>query len=250
MNCSNASSGLIPIFDPGVEWYAEEIESGNPFSFIRYGEGEWHVIIPDIPLKGKNLMWDETPGAIEELRSTLRAHHDHERYWPAIWHQPYLIKTKQNPKVIKWLKENTSDIKWHRGRVWRLAIEGDKFFHIVQAIRRQKLPIVFVGPQKIRCVEDKFSVSRFIEVPYKGAYHKRNKIERQILSFGKPAFIAFSVGAVSNILIHRLFPKIGDHSYLVDFGAVLEGLCGHGCRLYLRHMLKNPPRLQKNWEGK
>ena len=235
----------IKVFDPGIEWYADEIRSGVPFSFIRYGEGEWHVAVPSIKLKAVNARWKQAPRLVTEFQKTLLNHHEHNRYWQAIWHQSHLINQKYMARIKDYLAP-VKPIEWHRGRVWRLAIERCQFHHIVKAIQKIELPLIFVGPKPMRAVEKHFSIAQFIQTDCRLAHLQCDQIEQQILEYGKPAFISFSAGITAKILIHRLFPKIGSHSYLVDFCAVWEGLCGHARRVYLEKMIKKN-ETNRNW---
>jgi hypothetical protein len=107
---------------------------------------------------------------------------------------------------------------------------------------------VFVGPERIRGVQKHFRGSKFIEVHYTKAYYDISEIEDKILSIGQPALFSFSVGGTAKILIHDLFPEIGEWSYLIDFGAFWEGLCGKKARVYQWSL--TPERLRKNWMGK
>jgi len=242
---------MIETFSPGIEWYADEIRNSSPFSLSRYGEGEWRVIVPEMHVKKQRIYSEwRAKEAQDDLRHTLLCCHDDPRYFPAIWHQRYFAKDGRAAKITGWLGENELDwISWHDGRVWRRATESDWVHTIVSAIRSQPLPIVIVGPKSIKnVVKSKFSVAKFIEIHPHHAYYDRVKIIEEIESFDKPALISFSAGGTANILIHTLFPTIGQHSFLIDFGALWEGLAGKRVRPY--HRALTAGRIRKNWEGR
>lgn len=240
---------MIPMFSPGIRWYADEIRAGRPFSFIRYGEGEWRFIVPQLPEKtGRDGFW-RLREAQDALRHTLLNCHSHDRYFPAISHQQYLHAHKWLSPVKKWLRDSKLDwIRWHHGLVWRAAVERNKMSVVVSAIREQRLPVIVVGPKAIRSVGDKLRAAKFIQIHPTQAYWDRAKIEREILDFGKPALISFSAGCNTKMMIHSLFPQIGHHSIMLDFGAAWEGLCGHKTRPY--HMSLTAERIRRNWEGR
>lgn len=240
----------IPVFSPGINWYADEILKGNPFSLARYGEGEWRVVIPAIPVKKQNLYseWRDEE-AQDAMRHTLIEYHRHDRYFPAIWHQRAYAKDGRLNKIKTWLAENDlENIPWHDGRLWRRAVENDRVFAIVNAIRKQPLPLVVVGPDRVRhTMTKRFRMSKFIDIHPTHAYYDHDRIVERVLSFDEPALISFSAGGTANILIHTLFPEIGDRSFMIDFGALWEGLSGKRVRPYQRALTRD--RIEKNWEG-
>lgn len=240
--------GWIPVRSPGIGFYAREILANRPFSFVRYGEGEWRVMHPDLGLKRHPIYseWKDEE-AQDRLRATLANYHKHPRYWPALWHQRWYDKDNHMGKVKGWLREHdASDIPWHDGRVWRRATERDTGSIIINALRKQPLPLVFVGPPHMECVQRRFKGCRFIEIHYAHAYYDIDEIEKTILKIKEPALISFSAGGTAKIMIHDLFPKIGEWSFMIDFGAFWEGLCGRKARVYQRGL--TPERLKKNWQ--
>ena len=250
MNCSDASSGTteqtlkqsikyhdwIPVRSPGLSFYAEEIVSGRPFSLLRYGEGEWRVIHPDMHIKKHNIYSEwKAEVAQNRLRNTLVNYHKHPRYWPAIWHQRYYDKDGRLSKIQRWLKEsNLQDIPWHDGRLWRRATERLTFHIVVKALRKAPLPLVFVGPERIKSICKKLPVHDFITIDPTHAYNKLDETMEKILRRvpDEGAIVSFSAGGTANIMIHSLFSQLGESCFLIDFGAVWEGLVGMKTRPY------------------
>jgi hypothetical protein len=240
----------IPVRSLGIKFYAREIRAGRPFTFVRYGEGEWRTICPNMGVKGHHIYseWQERQ-AQDRLRNTLQSYHAHPRYWPAIWHQRWLAKSGNLTNVKTWLGENgLGGIPWHDGRLWRRATENDQAHIVVMAMKEQELPIVFVGPAKIRGVLKHFKGASLIETHYTHAYYDIPKIKKAILSIDHPALFSFSVGGTAKIIMHDIFPQIGDESFMIDFGAMWEGLCGKKARVYQREL--DEKRLRKNWTGR
>jgi hypothetical protein len=242
---------VIETFSPGIKWYARRIRERASFSFARYGEGEWRVIVPEMHVKKQRVFSEwHADEAQDAMRRTLLKYHNHLRYCPAIWHQRYYAKDGRDVKIEGWLNRNhLNEIDWHGGRVWRTAIENNAFFPVVKAIRSCVLPLIVVGPSKIKAaMEKKFKVAKFIEIHPFHAYHERFSILGEIALFDEPALISFSAGGTANILIHALFPLVGERSFLIDFGASWEVLSGNKIRPYAKGL--NRQRLHKNWEGK
>lgn len=242
---------MIPTFRAGPEEHTRCIRAGLPYSFARYGEGEWRVIVPDIYVKQQRIYSEwHSDYAQDALRDTLLKCYPDWNYCPAIWHQRAYAKDGRDRKIAKWLSDNSLDwINWYDGRVWRRAIESDRFHIVVDAVRACPLPLIFVGPEAIyKAVKGKFNVAKFVQIHPYHAFYDRAKIASKILSFGEPAMISFSAGGTANILIHTLFPLIGHHSIMVDFGASWEVLSGKRTRPYTKTL--TPGRIRKNWEGR
>jgi len=251
-----------------VEYYANEILSGNPFSLIRYGEGEWRVAIPSLPHKAdpaytskKKLrgiidiykqsawIWSQ-PESREALRETLVQFPHHDRYWPAAWHLNVMAKARYLPEIERWLHENgLKDIPWHSGWIWRQAIESDRFHIIVKAIREQPLPVIVVAPGRMHKIKSRLDVALFVNSKMPSGPNDIDTMADKVLGFGSPALIIFSAGVAGKIALHRLFPEIGHHSFLIDFGACFDGLCGN--KLWGAPRVGNltPERIELNWEG-
>lgn len=219
----------------GVSFYAKEILSGIPFSLARYGAGEWRCLVPSLKDQLRSPGFEEWHGNDEaqaRLRDTLLHRHDSPRYWVASWeHHNFRVRDG----IGEWLKETGLDkLDWHWGGVWRDAFMQDNVHTVVKAMRAQSLPLVFVGPDRIRPVCDHIEVAGFISVDPLRAYSGWEETAQEVLNFSEPAVVSFSAGNTANILIHHLFPLVGEESFLIDFGALWDGMCGNRKRLYQR----------------
>ena len=245
----------IEVFSPGAEWYAEEILSGMPFTFVRYGEGEWRTVVPKVPHKNfshprerthfKTIWNDPKSGAEEMLRGAVLNHHDHERYWTAMWHFRHLNHYNWLVPIKKWQDKNLGDVTWHDGYVWRRAIEGGRFGPIVHALREQRLPIVVVGPEALAELKDRLPIADHIVIHRWAAYYQMFEIEDAMRAQPPSLFILCGGGPVK-IIANKLFPDIGEESTMIDFGASWEGLLGHIARRYFKRI--KPGTLRRNWE--
>jgi len=244
---SKFDSARIPTFSPGIEWYATQVRSGTPLSLVRYGEGDLRTAVPPLPLKAKKGaygFWYDHPEAVEDFTLSLLNTPNHLDYFPAIWHQGNIIKWHWMPKLKRWLRDNNLDwIKWHRGRVWRLAMDKDKLYVFINAMKEQPLPIVMVGPERIRPAADRMNAELLVTHPTE-AYFQKDGIKNLLLSL-PPSFITFSAGGTAKMLISELFPLIGHQSFLIDFGAYWDYLCGNKIRK--QQKLLPPERLARNW---
>ena len=218
---------MTKLFAPGIEYYVRRIKQGEPFSFQRYHDGEWKAIVPGAaPLffPPQQIVW-----SIEKectiLRNTVLNCHRHPNYLMSMFTEIVLPAYRC---VREWIAANAPWIKWHNDKVFQKAALGGRLFPFVQAIRRQSLPVVIVGPQYLSRMP--LNIAHHIVTPgvktWPKLWYERGEIKKEILALGKPAFISFSAGMAVNVLIHELWPVIGQHSYMIDVGSLWDGLCG------------------------
>jgi len=242
--------GAVNIAFHPIGWYAKEILSGVPFSFPRFGDGDWRAILPELSYPTNKYWRSWNTLERQELRTATASIHNHPRYWAAFSrrHQQGLHRRGWLVHVKNFIRdENLSWVKWHDALIWRLATRTGAFYCIVEALREQSLPIVFIGPGYLSEVENRIPITGYLVTHPTEAIKSLDHLHIAILSFHRPAIFAFSCGSTANILIHRLFPEVGHQSYLIDFGAVWDGLLGNPCRSGQKHI--TPALVQRNWEG-
>jgi len=252
---SCAKKAGIQVFSPGLDYYVQEILSGIPFTLVRYGEGEWRTVVPSVPHKTfhgplqrqvfQKIWNDPKTGAEEMLRAAILNHHDHERYWAAMWHFKHLKQYHWLPTIKRWQdKKLGKDIVWHDGSIWRVAIEKGVFYPVIAALREQRLPIVVVGPGQLTGLGNRLPIHDHILIDRWGAFYEMDMMEEEMLKQPPCLFILCGAGP-AKIVANKLFPEIGEQSTMIDFGASWEGLLGHPARRYFREMSKE--KLEQNW---
>ena len=241
---------MIKLLSPGIGYYAHRIRHNVPFAFVRYGEGEWKPLVPDIPLRRKSQYWYKAVERAKLQRTLIECHQD-ENYKVALWHQRHIAREMNcQAEMETWIRENVPLwVKWYDGRIWRTTVERDQLYPLIRAMREQELPILLVGPRRIAPIKKVgFPVARHIVTHISQIWWEKEEIEKKILRFGKPALISFSAGCATKVLIHNLWPVIGHHSYLIDFGAMWDGMCGLRSRGFHRKL--TPARIRKNLRGR
>jgi len=88
--------------------------------------------------------------------------------------------------------------------------------------------VVVVGPPWLKGLP---FADEFVPVRSKDCWQDVDKIERRLR--GKAdSVISFSAGPAAKVLIWRLWPALGDTSWLIDFGSVWDVYCGKKTRRY------------------
>lgn len=209
------------------------------------------TVVPGIPFRmhrpPRHLAMWHTPKVVSALTRTLVNCHLHEDYWLAAWH---LDRFRRRSRVLEnWIRENVPPVMWHDGRVWRTATEEGNLYPLIQALKECPLPIVLVGPWWLNRLSERtgLPVAQHIETRRGVAILDKKSLKKQVRAFGKPAFIGFSVACVSKMLIHELWPLIGQHSFMVDFGAMWDVCCGIKTRPFHRELSEKT--IQRNLHG-
>jgi hypothetical protein len=227
----------------GIGHYAARIRSGQPFTLVRYGEGEWKNITPDIPPKHPRNVW-ATPASINDLRESIIHAPEDDNYLVGIWHIAHLKEIGAWPKVLAWLDTNAPPgVRWVNGRVFRAAVEKAILFPFVKAIRQCSLPIVLVGPQRIHTFSRRIApVARHIVIPPNECYPHKARVLRQVREFGKPAMILFSASGLTKMVAWQLWEDVGQQSFMIDCGAMWDVMLGYHSRTFHRTITKEKRR--------
>jgi len=216
---------------PGLQFYVNKLHNDERFSFIRYGNGEWDCILGTRTCTGSGSQRLD----ILALRNGLKAsilEPKNDRYYRAIQNLPYLSRLELLPQIETWLKQNKAqDIQWYFGDVFHRANGARQLAPLVEQL--WKRPVVIVGPKWLGKLP---FAKTLIEVIPKDCWQNVGAIEERLWTIPTGTIVSFSAGPTTKVLIHRLFPILGDTCWLIDFGSVWDPYCGVLSRTYHRHM--------------
>jgi len=250
----------LNILTPGIGFYADRVRKGDPFSLVRYGEGDLRLAVPTLTAKGDDprsrgskdtqanaRVW-ANPNARSIFRETLACPHDSSRYWVALWHLNIMKRSQRLERIEEWLaKVGQEKREYHDGSVWRIAVEKRQLGEMMNAIRSQPLPVVVVAPERMVSIRERLPVAKFIPSSIPCGPDAIPTLQEEILGVNEPVLVVFSAAAAAKVLIHRLFPLVGEHSFLIDFGASLDGLCGNRIRGYHGPKSLTEEAIEVNW---
>ena len=221
---------MMPVYTPGLEWYVNKLRDGECFSFARYENGEWDCILE---------LWSRTASGSQRFTPSLRkaltislTEKHKEAHYPAMT-PDYLARIKMLPRIERWLIENAPNLDWHYGTVFHRSSEYGKLYPLVKALKDRHT--VVVGPSWLRKLP---FVNDFVAVNPKDCWTQIDQIEEQLHKFNN-VVISFSAGPAAKVLIHRLAPILGQHSWLIDFGSLWDPYCGVRSRKYHRVLTTN-----------
>jgi hypothetical protein len=226
-----------PVERRPLSWYVGLLAAQTPFSFSRFGDGEWSAIFG---AAGANCDGHEYfPELGRDLRDAIVKPLP---YFYAM--QPRALKT-EGARIAAFLSENGIRMHWHDSDVFHEANRTGRLYPLVDQLRR--MTVVLIGPASLRAIDPAvFPVSHFIEIPPVNCYEKKHDILSEIVRHAEtagasPVVYAFSASMTANVLIHDLYPRLGDRSWFIDFGSLWDVYAGVNSRLYFK---------QGNWDTK
>lgn len=240
----------MDLYRPGVEYYAERIRSEEPFSFVKFGDGELKLAIPGMPLNPRLRSRFEAPAGAFFTHMLQECHVD-DNYIMALWRQELV---GDGNKLDEWFEQNVSPkVRYHDGMVWMRALTSGGLYPIIEAIREQSRKVCIVGPPELRHLEKLtgWDVVRYVPVHRAVAWLERGYVEaemRKVTSWG-PTFFVIAAGPIK-YLIHKLWPRFKKENFMIDFGSVFDPLCGYCSRVGFWNLTLGELWRNLGWETK
>jgi len=230
---------MKPLYKPGLGFYVEKLQRGEPFSFVRYGDGEWNYLLD----REKYVDSKDLQRYVSELHAALTAsilEPRMENYYLALQNHGYLGPRGYIPRIDQWLKEHKAPkINWHFGTVFHRASGSGQLWPLIKAL--QIRPLVMVGPEWLRKLT--FAM-KLTSIPPKHCWSSAELVETQLQNVASGSVVSFSAGPMAKVLIHRLAPILGQHSWLIDFGSLWDPYCGVKSRQY--HKIMSAKTIRRN----
>jgi len=220
----------VDVKAPGLQWYADKLNAGERFSFARYGNGEWDLVLGQGTRTGSGSQ-KFSPDLREAMRNTLMTRRM-GNYHLAIQSTGYLKRLGLLTPAQRWLEDNAPATEWYNGEVFHKASRRGRLRLLVKALEERFT--VVVGPPWLRRLP---FADAFILVQSKNCWQDVGAIAAQV-RMHQDCVVSFSAGPAAKVLIHRLYPEMGEHSWLIDFGSVWDPYCGKKSRRYHGRMTK------------
>jgi glycosyltransferase involved in cell wall biosynthesis len=214
----------IPVTLKPLDYYVNLLRDGSPFTFARFGDGEWNAILgaPGANCDGHEFF----PQLGKELTEALLARSDY----------CYGMQTRAlkygGRDIRRFLDTNGLTIPWHDADVFHYANNAGTLFPLVEQLRRMK--VVVIGPEHLRAINEMlFGYDHFIEIPAKNCFLSKSSVVQAIREYHSqhgPAVFAFSASMAANCIIHDVYPELGSKSWFIDFGSLWDVYAGVASR--------------------
>jgi hypothetical protein len=203
-----------------LDFYVSRLNAGQPFSFSRFGDGEWSAMLGKA---GANCDGHEYfPEMAKRLRDAVITSSD---YFYSI--QNFAIKN-MGAQIYRFLKKNKVCLTWYNSDVFHYANIAGELNPLVKALRTKN--VVMVGPSYLRKISSMlFEYKEYIEIPGNNCYSAIDKIESDVLSFGKGKtgyVYALSASMAANCIIDDCFKELGKTNWMIDFGSLWDIYAG------------------------
>ena len=222
------ASPVISLTHRSIDYFAELIAKKVPFSFPRYGDGEFSSILG---YSGQNCDGVQYTSSLQKaLAETLTYPHLQDNYYYGLL---AIALRFFRPYIERFTVKNNLDIKWTEATFLVAANRQGKLRNFLKVLQQRS--ILYVGPKYLQGVIDVpgLPVKHFIDVPERNAFEARQDIANKVLVYADKAdFVGFSAGPATKWLIWALYPDIGDTHTMFDLGSIFDGYVGRPSRKY------------------
>lgn len=203
----------------------ERLEKNEPFSFSRWGDGEWEAVL----------------GLREENESNCDGH----QYFPSLKEGLHQILISDPPSLFgmqklayhkligreidTYLKKYSIQREWLNADAFHIASSNGKIRSFFNLLATKK--ILLVGPAHLRRL--KLFDFDFCEVPEKNCWLHRERVIheiKEIVERKEPEVILFCAGMTSNWFVDQLNPWFA--GFVIDVGSLLDPYAGKNSRNY------------------
>lgn len=234
-----------------LTWFVDQLKNNLPFTFARYGDGEWLTILGFYGIHNSNGC-TFTRELSEDMRRVLRRENP---YYHAILkiarrERPVVYKEKLTPYggpvIDRWLQENDITMPWYDGDVLLEESLQGRLFPLIEQIREKR--VLYVGNKRLRGLRMKggagfFPYYAYVQPPPQNAHENKDEILNKVLKEirrNRIDFIGWSSGLAGKVFIDEIFmmhPEITQ----IDFGSMFDGyfrpmshVSPFGSRSYIR----------------
>ena len=209
------------------------VESRKPFQWVRYGNGEWDLVLGLGTRTGSGSQVFSAD-LREAMRETVLNHFGKVM---AIQNERYLRKAKLWPKIEAWLASRGVSIAWEYADVLHHASRDGSLAPFIRALDNPLL----VGP---RHLENLPISAEVMPIPDLNCWDDVDAIESGIRQHGQGRSVCISAGPTAKVLIHRLR---NENMQLIDCGSLWDVYCGHPSRGY--HQLITTETRRRNFNA-
>lgn len=220
--------------------FLQKLKNKEPFSFVRYGDGELNSLLQ---IDGENYKNTDGHTYFADMGVALAdILKNKPKYY--LGKQRFGFDERYPEQISKFLKDNDlENLNWVNADVFHHAsINGyfEKFFDML--VKRDD-PVILVGPKYLENL-GKFYNSHVV-VPDRNCWLKVNEILEDVRGHldrcdehKVPAVVLFVASMPANYMIDQLYGKYGSRHTLIDCGSVFDPYCGQVKRGYHKKIIE------------
>lgn len=204
-------------------WWIEKIRSQDPFTFVRYGDGELNAIAHGRRTKNGDGHTLRNKQMRRQLIRSITQPGQAPNYYRSLWMDDRCQPVEQIAR--NWIPKNAPGLTWYNALAIHFKNISGENYPYFKTMRELAFPIVIIGPQHLRAINQVgcFDYAGFVEVPYRRAYFAKDRILEEALVFESPCLYSIHAGPPSPIFAHQLWKERGDSCIILDLGSILDG---------------------------
>jgi len=201
--------------------FLEKLKTNEPFSFSRWGDGEWNAIF------GKNGQNCDGHKYFEDMGARLSAIvQSSPEYYLGMQN---LAMTLRGPAIDAFNQD--LGIEWIDADCFHKASIKGYFETFFEAIKDRE--VILVAPARLQTIESNIKYSAFVEIPLEDCWKEKKAAVHSIASVLDPGdIVLFCAGMPTNVMIDELYQEHGKECTLLDMGSVFDPYCGFATRTY------------------
>ena len=210
-------------------WLSELANPAKPFTFSRWGDGEWRSLLA-LGANSSNCDGHRFfPKMGLQLQKVLRSRPPYR-----LGMQSLAVKLFK-AKIAAFLQQHgLTNLTWYDADVFHKAAIYNQLDKVVAAVSKRK--VLLIGPEHLKRVP--FPVWKRIQVPPKNIYQQLTSILSQLFETlaneTEPLLISISASMPAEIIVDELHKRYGDKHTIIDFGSLWDQLVGVKSRAYMR----------------
>jgi hypothetical protein len=214
----------------------EMINLKKPFSFARYGDGEWNAIFGKEGANCDGHTYYKKMG--EMLEMAVKAN---PKYYMGM--QPLSINLMEDT-LNRYFENNNIFIDWVNADILHNASIDGMFKSLFDALDRST--VIMVAPKSKHAIIEYFNYDYFIEVSEKNCW---NDVDRIIMELGSSIkkvndsddipVILFCASMASNYIIDLFHHVYSKRVIMIDAGSIFDPYVGNNIRTYHKNLKFN-----------
>lgn len=221
----------LPTEDYTYNEVCNRLEKQEPFTFTRFGDGEWNAIFGKQGVNGDKHRYFRNMG--RQLRHIVRKNRG-DNYIFSL--QP-LSNRMMGKRIGRLVNKN---IYWYNSDCFARASIRDNIDRYFNALRTNRL--IMVGPKYLKAFK---GYDEFVSVLSSNCWLRKDKIIDDIKSklSNEHTVVSVTASMAANVIVDELYKIYGDVHTFIDAGSVYDPYVGVKTRGYHNKILK---RLSNN----
>lgn len=215
-----------------LSWFVNQLKNNNPFTFARYGDGEWLTILGFYGMHNSNGC-TFTKSLSDDMGAALRRQNPY-------YHAILKIAMRERevnyggkphpyggPAIEKWLAENNVTLEWYNGDILLEECLQGRLFPLIEQIRLKN--VLYVGNARLRGLNMRgagfFPYTAYIEPPPRDTHLVIDDILLDVykaINRHKIDFIGWSSGLAAKVMIDEVYMRFPEVTQ-IDFGSMFDG---------------------------